>query len=143
MDGVLFVESEPVRNDGVDARREGRVPVPSPAAAEAADDARPERTSPRLWRAVNRRSPSASKRAISPKKKRIGRLNRFYDLVLRLDLADALLPVDLPHLEKVGFVGEGLLETDTLELTPGPSRHCAQTPLLTTSRWRGGGRDSD
>ena len=77
MDGVLFVESDPVRNDGVDAHRARGVSLFRPRQQQQQRPIMRDRsgTSPRLWRAVNRRSPSASKRAISPKKKRIGRLN--------------------------------------------------------------------
>lgn len=77
VDGVLFVESDPVRNDGVDAHRARGVSLFRPRQQQQQRPIMRDRsgTSPRLWRAVNRRSPSASKRAISPKKKRIGRLN--------------------------------------------------------------------
>ena len=76
VDGVLFVESDPVRNDGVDAHRARGVSLFRPRQQQKQPMMRDRSgTSPRLWRAVNRRSPSASKRAMSPKKKRIGRLN--------------------------------------------------------------------
>ena len=76
VDGVLFVESDPVRNDGVDAHRARGVSLFRPRQQQQQSPIMRDRrgTSPRLWRAVNRNNASASKRAISPKKKRIGRL---------------------------------------------------------------------
>ena len=99
MDGSAFVESEPVTNDGDDAHRARGVSL---FRLRQQQQQRPiirdrSGTSPRLClcarqqvisgvrvkcdsrtdahRAVNRSNASASKRAMSPKKNRIGRLN--------------------------------------------------------------------
>ena len=76
MDAPLFVESDPVRNDGVDAHRARGVSLFRPRQQQQQRPIMRDRsgTSPRLWRAVNRSKASASNRAMSPKKKRMGRL---------------------------------------------------------------------
>ena len=77
MGGVLFVESDPVRNDGVDAHRARGVSLFRPRQQQQQRPMSRDRrgTSPRLWRAVNRNNARASNRAMSPKQKRMGRLN--------------------------------------------------------------------
>ena len=76
VDGVLVVESDPVRNDGVDAHRARGVSLFRPRQQQQHRPILRDRsgTSPRLWRAVNRNNARASKRAMSPKKNRMGRL---------------------------------------------------------------------
>ena len=86
MDGSAFVESEPVTNDGDDAHRARGVSL---FRLRQQQQQRPiirdrSGTSPRLCRAVNRSNASASKRAMSPKKKRIGRLNTSTILFTRI-----------------------------------------------------------
>ena len=62
MEGVAFVESEPVRNDGVDAHRARGVSLFRPRQQQQQRPIMRDRsgTSPRLWRAVNRNNASAS-----------------------------------------------------------------------------------
>ena len=99
VDGVLFVEGDPVRNDGVDAHRARGVSLFRPRQQQQQRPIMRDRsgTSPRLClcarqkvisgvrvkcdsctdarRAVNRNNARASNRAMSPKQNRIGRLN--------------------------------------------------------------------
>ena len=77
MDAPLFVESDPVRNDGVDAHRARGASLVRLRQQQQQRPIMRDRsgTSPRLCRAVNRSNASASNRAMSPKQKRIGRLN--------------------------------------------------------------------
>ena len=71
MDGVSFVESDPVRNDGVDAHLARGVSLFRPRQQQKQPKIRDRRgTSPRLCRAVNRNNASASNRAMSPKQNR-------------------------------------------------------------------------
>ena len=74
VDGVLFVESDPVRNDGVDAHRARGVSLFRLRQQQQQRPIMRDRsgTSPRLCRAVNRSNASASNRAMSPKQNRIG-----------------------------------------------------------------------
>ena len=78
--------------------RQGRVPVPSPAAATAkTNNAGPERNLAAL--VEGRTAGAASKRAISPKKKRIGRLNTSTRLRLILRCRRVIRSTGRPDLE--------------------------------------------